>query len=35
MTTVSGTTAVGDGVLARHESRVAVITINRPNWRGR
>ncbi|MEU7829860.1 MULTISPECIES: crotonase/enoyl-CoA hydratase family protein [unclassified Nonomuraea] len=31
MTTESGTTAVGDDVLVRHESRIAVITINRPH----
>ncbi|MEV0149896.1 MULTISPECIES: crotonase/enoyl-CoA hydratase family protein [unclassified Nonomuraea] len=31
MTTDSGTTAAGDEVLVRHESRVAVITINRPH----
>ncbi|QFG22222.1 crotonase/enoyl-CoA hydratase family protein [Actinomadura sp. WMMB 499] len=33
MTTESSTTAVGDEVLVRHESRVAVITINRPHAR--
>ncbi|MFI7706788.1 crotonase/enoyl-CoA hydratase family protein [Nonomuraea sp. NPDC049480] len=33
MTTESSTTAAGDDVLVRHESRVAVITINRPHAR--